>query len=88
MMNKEQLIKEFVNGAEQGKGSNLEIMGDKLYNYSTVIAIRKNGIIYLNAKKYSQTTSRNQNLIRRMAYQLVELGTEAEVLNVLKGGQK
>lgn len=73
MVNKEQLLRSFVEGAEKGKGSNLHIDGDRLYNYRTVIAVRlRKGVIALNPHKYSQTTTINQNLLKKLALVEVE----------------
>lgn len=65
-MRKRDLINAFINGAKKGRGSNLYIDGDHLVNYSTVIASRDGEKIILNAKKYSSTTSRNQNIVRKL----------------------
>ncbi len=65
-MSKREILEKFVKGAEKGKASNLEIRGNELINYSTVIAKREKGRILLNARKYSQTTTRNQNIIRAL----------------------
>lgn len=65
-MTKTELIQKFINGAEKGKGSNLYIRGNHLINYNTVIASRDGEKIILNAKKYSSTTSRNQNIVRKL----------------------
>lgn len=67
MLNKNDLIKTFLLTNEEGRGSNLYISGETLVNYDTCIAYKKDGILYLNVKKYSSTTTRNQNLLRRMA---------------------
>lgn len=37
----------------------------RVWSYSTVIAEYQNGVWYLNTRKYSVTTSRQQNLIVR-----------------------
>ena len=65
-MEKRSLIKSFINGATKGTGSNLTIEGNNLINYSTVIAKREGNKILLNNRKYSKTTSRNQNIIRQI----------------------
>ena len=67
MLNKNDLIRTFLLTNEQNKGSNLVIDGNALINYNTCIALKKDGLLYLNANKYSQTTTRNQNLLRRKA---------------------
>jgi hypothetical protein len=65
-MKNAEVIRKFVQGDTQGKGSNLYINNNNLVNYSTIIARRINGKIYLNNTKYSQTTSRIQNMIRNI----------------------
>lgn len=73
------LINNFLNGWTEGKGSHLQIEGRKLYNYSTCIAYRTDceGFI-LNGERYSQTTTKHQNQIRREAKCLTELDTESD----------
>lgn len=74
MMNKNDLINDFISGETKGKASNLYIEGDKLVNYSTVIAFRcstsgHSDIIFVNTDYYSMTTRQNQcNIIRSMYY--------------------
>lgn len=51
------------------KGRTLQTDGKELINYSTVIAYIKNGKLYLNTKKYSQTTSKIQTQLKRLAIQ-------------------
>lgn len=65
-MNKYDLIDGFVNyNYTGGIASRLEVVGNKLWNYKTIIAIRlENGDIVLNSCHYSMTTSSNQNMIR------------------------
>jgi len=65
-MEKRSLIESFINGATKGSGSNLIIKDNELINYSTVIAKREGNKILLNNRKYSPTTSRNQNIIRQI----------------------
>lgn len=81
MRNKE-LIADFINGATEGKGSNLRIEGRKLINYATVIAYRLEGNgMLLNGENYSSTTTVHQNVIRRHYNEsslLVEVPTEDE----------
>jgi hypothetical protein len=66
------VIKAFVNG-KSACGSNLYSTGDKLVNYNTCIAeYNENENRYiLNITKYSSTTSRHQNALRK----LLPLGT-------------
>lgn len=37
----------------------------EVYSYGTLIATRKNGETWVNPRRYSMTTSRLQNMIRR-----------------------
>lgn len=67
-----ELIKRFNNGATSGGSGgrlygyyNLRIEGNRLINYNTIIAVRKNNGVYLNNHKYSSTTSKIQTYIRR-----------------------
>ena len=86
-----ELVENFVHhGATAGSASNkrLRIEGDKLINYSTVIAVRTNSAIVLNGKTYSMTTTKHQNRIRRNAeskwgLELIEVDTEEEVKSYL-----
>lgn len=55
------------NGIYLYEGRTLESLGDTLYNYNTQIAYIKEGVLYLNTRKYSSTTSRIQSLIKRLA---------------------
>jgi hypothetical protein len=64
-MTTKQIIANFVNGATKGKASSVEIAGDRLYNYATVIAQRINGCIHINTTRYSMTTTKHQNVLRR-----------------------
>ena len=87
MLNKDKLIKGFCNGLEEGKSSNLKIVkiDDKtlLYNYETIIAVRDlNNTIFLNTIKYSRTTSRNQNLIKLYADNIVEVDNYTTIINI------
>lgn len=68
------VIRAFVYG-EQAHALNLMSSGDKLINYSTCIAQRKDGQIYVTDTKFSKSTSTIQNMLRRelvgINYQLV-----------------
>ena len=47
----------------------LRINGAKLYNYDTVIALRKkDGTVAVNNNYYSQTTSRHQNYLKALLW--------------------
>ena len=77
------LLKGFCEGKiKGGRASNLRVEGNKLYNYNTLLAVNINGIIYLNSNKYSQTTSKNQNRIRKFSDKLIEV-TEQEIYTML-----
>lgn len=65
-MKNRELIEKFAKGAKYGVGSNLYIVGDDLINYTTIIASRCDGGVKLNSRHYSATTSKNQNMIRRL----------------------
>ena len=60
-------LRTITNGIYQYQGRTLQTDGEKLINYSTIIAYFENDTLYLNTKKYSQTTSKIQNTIRRLA---------------------
>ena len=49
----------------EGRSNNMSFHGDKIYSYSTCIAKRINGIIFISDKQYSNTTSKQLGLIRR-----------------------
>lgn len=70
-MTVKKLLEAFVNGATRGKasGGRLRINGAKLYNYDTVIALRKkDGTVAVNNNYYSQTTSRHQNYLKALLW--------------------
>ena len=67
-MRVEELVLNYISGGNMGQasGGRLRIEGDDLINYSTVIATRdNNGEIILNGERYSRSTTRHQNVIRR-----------------------
>ena len=70
MVNRNSIISSFEEGGKKGKASSLSIedkgsKGSLLYSYATPIAYRDSkGKIYKNTKKYSSTTSRQQNKIK------------------------
>lgn len=55
-----------------GYGSSISTDGEKLYSYSTPIAEWRGDSVAINSKKYSNTTSKQQGMLRR----------ECEKLNV------
>ena len=64
-MNKHEIFTAFVSGKTSGSASNLEIVGDRLINYSTVIAKRDGEFFRVNETKYSVTTSKNVTILKR-----------------------
>ena len=90
-MNKIELIKNFTKGATDLKGSNLYTITNyklgitELVNYSTTIAFYAHNTqcVFLNSTKYSVTTSKNQNYIRRYSDNIVELSYN-EFMNFLE----
>lgn len=69
-----EVVKNFVGrfGDCQSYTGNLYSRGNKLYNYSTVIAQYIEGELVINATKYSTSTSRIQNMVRNEAYRYIE----------------
>ena len=73
--------REIINGIYGYKGQTLATDGLKLVNYSTVIArhISAN-VVEINVKKYSVTTTKNQNklieLAKEYGYDIVEVRGE------------
>lgn len=68
-MKNEDVIKNFVemNGECSNHSESLYIYGNKLINYSTTIAQwTKKGLV-INDTKYSQTTTKLQNMVKRMS---------------------
>ena len=79
-MTNEQVIKKFLN-REEGRtpkrnipngiymyeGRTLQSTGEKLINYSTVIAYFKGNELHLNTRKYSITTSKIQSKLKYLA---------------------
>lgn len=69
-----EVVKNFVGrfGDCESHTGNLYSMGNKLYSYNTVIAQYIGGELVVNATKYSTSTSRIQNMVRREAYRYTE----------------
>lgn len=80
--NRESLLSEFVEGKEKGKASSLSIYqnskGTALYSYATPIAFRdkETGNIYATDKKFSMSTSKQQNALKRKTDVKVESNEE------------
>ena len=66
------IIDDFMRGATRGKASSLSIDGDILKSYATPIALRKDGQVFVNMKKYSSTTSTQQNALVRSGGEQVD----------------
>lgn len=64
-MTNQEVIGKFVNFAESAATANVRSTGDKLFNYETCIAQRHEGKIIVNVTRYSMTTSKMQNYVRR-----------------------
>ena len=72
------VLDSFIN--EQGKNSeyinhtqNLYIQNGLLINYTTIIAVWYNGKCYVNPKRYSSTTSKHQNYLKRTCKDVIIL---------------
>ena len=59
--------RDIVNGVYIYKGQTLKTNGLQLINYNTIIAFWEDGKLHLDTHKYSQTTSKIQSKIRRLA---------------------
>lgn len=55
----------------QNHGESLRSVNGKLYNYGTVIGQYTHGNLIVNETKYSSTTSRLQNMLKREAYNYI-----------------
>jgi hypothetical protein len=78
-MRNSDVIKCFLRGLD-AKGSNLYSTSEKLINYNTCIAQIVNNILIINNTFYSSTTSRHQNLLKKLAedyFKRIELTDEA-----------
>jgi hypothetical protein len=66
-MNNKQVAGAFARG-EKGKSNNMFINGDKIYSYGYHFTIAKrlpNNDFLFNSKKYSPTTAKHKNLVKR-----------------------
>ena len=74
-MRNQEVISKFVNFAESAATANVRSIGNKLFNYETCIAQRHEGKIIVNATRYSVTTSKIQNYLRRelSGYDVIEV---------------
>lgn len=69
MVKKKEIIDDFYSGRTKGKASSLKIddsaKGTALYSYATPIAYRdKSGKVYMTDKKFSVTTTTDQNYLK------------------------
>ena len=74
-MRNQEVISKFVNFAESAATANVRSTSDKLFNYETCIAQRHEGKIIVNVTRYSITTSKMQNYLRRelLGYDVIEV---------------
>lgn len=56
----------FVNGKEYAQAATCSVWGNVFYSYKTPIAVRKDGMFYLTERKYSPTTSGQQNALKEL----------------------
>ena len=81
LMKNKDIIRRFLNkgGDASNYSKNLHIIGNKLINYSTIIAMWDNGKLLISNRKYSPTTSKHQNMIKREYPDYIEV--EHNILN-------
>ena len=69
-------LRTIINGYYSYKGRTLWTRDNELINYSTRIAYIKDNTLYINVKKYSNTTSHIQSKLKRLAsltnYNIIE----------------
>lgn len=69
-------LRTIVNGYYRYKGRTLWTKDNELINYNTRIAYIEDNTLYINVKKYSNTTSRVQSKLKQLAnltsYNIVE----------------
>ena len=90
-----EVIEAFASGATSGGASKckrypkgrLRIEGNKLYNYNTVIAYWFNGVMLINGTKYSKTTSKHQNRLKRQNVKKLVVD-EDTLYEVMRNGDK
>lgn len=63
-------LRDIVNGVYIYKGRTLTTDGNKLINYNTIIAFWEDNKLHLDTHKYSQTTSKIQSKIKRLAEEM------------------
>ena len=90
-----EVIEAFASGMKTGGASKckaypqgrLRIEGNKLYNYGTVIAYWFNDIMLINGTKYSKTTSKHQNRLKRQNVKKLVVD-EDTLYEVMRNGDK
>lgn len=60
-------LRDITNGVYVYKGRTLNTNGKWLFNYNTIIAFWEDDKLCLDTHKYSQTTSKIQNTLKRLA---------------------
>lgn len=83
-MRNEEVVRKFTKGFGHARGSNLYIEGDKLINYTTIIALRYSDRIVMNENHYSHTTKVHQNRIEQYADNLIKVNER--IINALSRG--
>lgn len=81
----ERLLPSFIACKTKGKtGDNASVYENLFYSYNTIISFVKDGAIYLRNKKFTQTTTRQQNAIREFAKENCIPLIECEEVDFLK----
>lgn len=62
----EKVGSDFVNGSDYSQAANCSVRGNVFYSYNTPIAVRKDGKYYMTEEYYSQTTSGQQNALKKL----------------------
>lgn len=89
----ERMFRDWMNGSRRGisgSGSGTHSArydGDIWYSYWTEIAFRKGNVLYMSAKKYSATTTRQQSSLATMAsrygLRVVEVADDYELRKII-----
>lgn len=62
-MTQVELVKSWLEGANEGEVGSVSVFGDRLVHYSTVIAERYNGKVILNYTRYSLASGKVQKMV-------------------------